>query len=150
MKYNIFIIVSLIMFIKSFNLYVLQLVSNKFYIGKTYKNVSDRFNSHKKGLGAEWTKLYKPILVLEQFESNDKFDEDKYTKKYMERYGIDNVRGGSYSSIKLADWQIKAIKHELKTSNDLCFNCGKYGHYVSDCYKFNKKKIYNNNFFKLN
>ena len=142
MKYNLFVFILLKFFVNSFNIYVLQLVSNKFYIGKTCKSVSERFNTHKKGSGAEWTKIYKPILVLEQFESNDKFDEDKYTKKYMDKFGIDNVRGGSYSSVRLEDWQIKAIEHELKSCNDLCFNCGKYGHFASECHKYNKKKIY--------
>lgn len=149
MKFYYLIFTTIIMFVKPFNLYVLQLVSNKFYIGKTCKSVSDRFNTHKKGFGAEWTKLYKPLQILEQFESNDKFDEDKYTKKYMDKYGIDNVRGGSYSSIVLLDWQIKAIEHELKSCNDLCFNCGKHGHFASDCHKFNKKNIFNQNFFKF-
>jgi hypothetical protein len=108
-----------------FKLYVLYLKSNKFYVGKTCKKVIDRFNIHKKGNGSEWTKIYKPIKILEQFESNDKFDEDKYTKKYMDKFGIDNVRGGSYSSVILLDWQIKALENELKTSNVFCSNCDK-------------------------
>lgn len=127
------------MLIKSFNLYTLLLSSNKFYIGKTSKNVVDRFSVHKKGYGSIWTKLYKPVKILEQFESIDKFEEDKYTKKYMDKYGIDNVRGGSYSNVNLTDWQIKALEYELKTSNDLCFHCGMKGHFASDCYKYKNK-----------
>jgi predicted GIY-YIG superfamily endonuclease len=149
MKYYYICFITLIMFVKSFNLYVLELAKNKYYIGKTCKSVTDRFITHKKGFGSEWTKLYKPIKIIEQFESNDKFDEDKYTKKYMDKFGIDNVRGGSYSNITLTDWQTKALEHEFKTSNDLCFKCGQSGHFASDCYKFSKKNIFNNNFFKF-
>lgn len=130
------LILIIIMFIKkslSFNIYVLELVKNKFYVGKTNNNVLYRFNQHKIGIGSQWTKIYQPLKILEHFETNDNFDEDKYTKKYMNSYGIDNVRGGSYSNIKLTDWQIKTIEHELKTSNNLCFICGNPGHFASNC-----------------
>lgn len=137
LKYIVIYLV-LMTYVKSFNIYVLQLIKNKFYIGKTSKNINERFFVHKKGLGTKWTKLYKPVKIIEHFETNDKFEEDKYTKKYMDKYGIDNVRGGSYSNTTLNEWQIKALNHELKTSNDLCFNCGKPGHFASNCYKFNK------------
>ena len=45
-----------------------------------------------------WTTKYKPIKVVELIEG-DNYDEDKYTLKYMEQYGIDNVRGGSFCQI---------------------------------------------------
>ncbi len=136
-KFSCLFFSTIIMFVKSLNLYVLKLVSNKFYVGKTCKSVSYRFNIHKNGHGAKWTKLYKPLEILEQFESNDKFDEDKYTKKYMDKYGIDNVRGGSYANIVLTDWQIKTILHELNSCNDLCFKCGSSTHFASKCHKYN-------------
>lgn len=121
------------MYTNSFNLYVLKLIQNKYYIGKTYKDILHRFNQHKKGFGAEWTKIYKPVSILEHFETTDKFIEDTYTKKYMDRFGIDNVRGGSYTKINLEYWQIKALQTELLSSNDLCFKCGKSGHFASEC-----------------
>ena len=122
-------------FTKSFNLYVLKLVKNKYYIGKTANSVEKRFTEHKIGYGSQWTKIYKPVKILEQFKTKNKFAEDMYTKKYMDKFGIDNVRGGSYTSIELKHWQIKSLNHELKTSNDLCFKCGKHGHFASNCKK---------------
>lgn len=125
------------MIIKPFYIYVLELSNNKYYVGKTSKNVMTRFNKHVKGsgFGSSWTRLHTPLKILEQFETVDVFDEDKYTKKYMEKYGIENVRGGSYCKIILDDWQIKALKNELMTTNNLCFNCGKHGHFASNCKK---------------
>jgi len=123
----------------TFNLYVLKLVKNKYYIGKTNKNVQDRFIEHKNGFGSHWTKLYKPIKIIEIIITEDKFNEDKYTKKYMDLYGIQNVRGGSYTKIILDDWQIKSLHHELKHSNNLCYKCGNFGHYASSC---KNKKVF--------
>ena len=125
------------MHIGKFNIYILGLVKNKYYVGKTHKDVSFRIYQHIKGNGSQWTKLYKPIKLVGTFETKDKFDEDKYTKKYMDLYGIENVRGGSYCQIKLGEHQLKILDMELKTANDLCFKCGKFGHFSSQCYSKN-------------
>jgi len=119
--------------IKPFNLYVLKLIKDKYYIGITNKDLRVRFLQHKQGIGASWTKLYKPISIVETLMTSNKFDEDKWTKMYMDKYGIDNVRGGSYTKINLDEYQIKALKLELCTANNLCFKCGKFGHFASQC-----------------
>ncbi len=122
--------------INTFSIYVLKLIQDKYYIGKTYKDITQRFTQHKKGLGAEWTKLYKPVGMIEFFQTTDKFQEDLSTKKYMERYGIENVRGGSYTKINLNDYQLRALEIEFRTANDLCFKCGITGHFASECKNF--------------
>jgi len=87
-------------------IYILLLELNKYYIGKT-NNPDIRLDSHFNSNGSEWTKIYKPIKVYEIIPNCDSYDEDKYTLKYLEKEGIDNVRGGSFSQIKLSDEQIK-------------------------------------------
>ncbi len=52
--------------------------------------------------------------ILEIVETNDIMDVDKIVKKYMLKYGIDRVRGGSYKNDILEEWQIKSLEHELK------------------------------------
>jgi hypothetical protein len=116
-----------------FNLYVLKLIQGKYYVGITQKNVSDRLNQHLIGKGAQWTKLYKPIGIIESFITSNIFEEDKLTKMYLDKFGINNVRGGSYSRINLEEFQIKAIELELKSANCLCYKCGRHGHFTSGC-----------------
>ncbi len=81
-------------------IYTLQLEQGKYYIGKT-KNPHFRLESHFNSNGSEWTKLYKPIKVIELKPNCDDYDEDKIKRIYMDKYGINNVRGGSFVSAKL-------------------------------------------------
>ncbi len=113
--------------------YVLKLSNDKYYVGKTNKIPEERFMEHVNGHGSEWTRLYKPLLIIKVIENIDKYDEDKITKKYMDKYGIDNVRGGSYTSVQLLDYQIKALQLELCTYNDKCYKCQKQGHFADQC-----------------
>lgn len=105
---------------------------NKYYVGKT-NNLDNRFHQHKIGQGSYWTRKYKPIKILKYYNTYDNFDEDKETIKYMNKYGIDNVRGGSFSKIKLDKEDIYVINKMINTSLDKCFKCNKTGHFIRDC-----------------
>jgi predicted GIY-YIG superfamily endonuclease len=83
-------------------IYILGLVQNKFYVGKT-ENPKFRLESHFKNGGCVWTKKYKPTQIIGLFPDCDDFDEDKYTLKYMTKHGIDNVRGGSFCQTNLSN-----------------------------------------------
>lgn len=116
----------------STNIYVLRLQSGKYYIGKS-DNVALRYEQHVKGFGSEWTKKYKPISHIKTIENASPFEEDKITKEYMSKYGIENVRGGSYASIELSEEQEDVLRRELRTANNCCLNCGKAGHFANQC-----------------
>jgi cellular nucleic acid-binding protein len=115
------------------NIYILKLSDNKWYVGKSVDPIK-RYKDHVNGCGSAWTTLYKPIYIEEIVESMSPFDEDKITKEYMSRYGIDNVRGGSYVQTELSETQKDALKIEIWAANDLCTRCGRSGHFVKDCY----------------
>jgi cellular nucleic acid-binding protein len=66
-------------------------------------------------------------------ENVSPFEEDKITKEYMLKYGIENVRGGTYTQIELTESQIKLINNELRGAMDECLKCGKKGHFASEC-----------------
>jgi hypothetical protein len=119
----------------SVHIYILKLESNKYYIGKTERDIEKRFYEHINGCGSSWTSKYKPLEVIEVFEEKSQFDEDNYTKLYMRRYGISNVRGGSYTSIELPNYQLKSLNDEFNTAENRCFNCNQLGHFIGDCSK---------------
>jgi len=50
----------------------------------------------------------------------------------MDKYGIENVRGGTYSRLELTNEEKQFIQKELWGANDLCFLCSGE-HFVKDC-----------------
>lgn len=95
-----------------YKVYVLKLENGKYFIGycKTLRNIWEQLENK----GLKWLKKNPYIKILKVYNNCDKYDVDKYTKKYMEAYGIENVRGGTYYSVKLSDEIIKQIGEEFK------------------------------------
>ena len=130
-----------------FYIYILQLEGNKYYVGKT-KNPNIRITEHFNFNGSQWTKKYRPLKVFEVISNCDEYDEDKYTLKYMKKYGIDNVRGGSFCQMKLSNENMNTIKKMLKSSSNKCFNCNSSEHFIKNCptkeNNFYESKVCNN------
>ncbi len=115
-------------------IYVLHLEKNKFYVGEADDN-NDFYRillNHTQGRGSIWTRKYRVLGVFRKINRCE-CNSDKYVKQYMNKFGIANVRGGSYDTIILNDDQKKILMRELRNMNDLCFRCGSNGHYANEC-----------------
>ena len=121
-------------------IYILQLEQGKYYIGKT-SNPDFRIEQHFQCGGAIWTKKYKPLNALEIIPDCDDYDEDKYTRIYMDKYGIDNVRGGSFCEVILDESTIQLLEKMSKTTQNRCFTCGIFGHFAKECKKCEDENI---------
>ena len=92
-------------------IYVIELNGGFYYVGRY--NIAQL----KIGIGPNWTKIYLPVSVIEEkFKYGEDEDdiENKLVYKYMEKYGINKVRGGSYNSTNLSEYQINCLNNILK------------------------------------
>jgi len=78
--------------------YVLKLENDKYYVGIT-TNLNYRVAQHLNGSGANWTRLHKPISIIETILNSTHAMENEVTKRYIEQYGKENVRGGSWTKV---------------------------------------------------
>lgn len=112
---------------------VISLDVGKYYICKTNLANFDIQNIYKDNKAKEWIYNYKPRKIIERIHSLDPWDEDKITLKYMDKYGIENVRGGSFSALKLAPEEIVTIRTMIAGAHGKCTICGNTDHYKTNC-----------------
>ncbi len=116
----------------STTIYILKLQGGKYYVGKS-DNVIVRIRDHTNGAGSAWTRKYKPIDVEKTIPNASPFAEDATVKEYMARYGIDNVRGGTYVTEHLSESEHHHLQQEIWAAKDCCKQCGRAGHFVNTC-----------------
>jgi len=122
------------------NIYVLKLKGGKYYVGKTNHTIQ-RFNQHQTGGGAKWTKKY-PMVDLFAFHYGMKdSDENKITIQMMRKYGVKNVRGGSWTKVDMTQNEIDKLESKInkrrtvkRRKSKSCSRCGRSSHTVSSCY----------------
>ena len=118
-------------------IYVLKLEDDCIYVGKT-KHPSNRLEHHRNRNGSAWTRLHPPIDFLVpprkvENSSEGGLEEDKETKKWMTKKGIQFVRGGAYSQCVLPPAAVFFLQREQWHNAGACNRCGRKGHWVTKC-----------------
>lgn len=118
-------------------IYALSLENSKYYIGKMehIQTFADDECQElcKMTTECEWLKTNRPLRVVEYIRHADIFDQDKMTLQYMEKYGIVNVRGGSFSKTTLSHSEISLLQRMIRHARNECYTCGHSGHVQRNC-----------------
>lgn len=93
------------------NIYIIKCIHNKYYIEniKNIKEIEDIFTNKYNN---KFIKKYTPMKIIDIIEDKQELIDD-YVKRYMGKYGYDNVRGGIYNQLFLDKLQIKKISNEI-------------------------------------
>jgi hypothetical protein len=92
-------------------MYYVSLENQKLMLHVDFKKEYDTIISDCEKL-YEYVKINRPIRVIYVTEVQDLYDIDKDVKLYMNMFGVDNTRGGSYTDVELPDYLLKAFTHE--------------------------------------
>ena len=96
-----------------FLLHVLLLTEDKLFLhGSSTTPTDDSIIMLECEIMHEYLQKYKPLRILESIALRQTCEIDFIVKKHMKCYGIDNVRGGSYTAMTLTDDEKKFIQRE--------------------------------------
>ena len=98
------------------SIYVLHLEHGKYYVGES-KDPVKTAQEHAEGLGPFWTQVHHPLKTMEIAKGKQREELDHYVKMSMRKYGIENVRGGSWENARLSDADRQSLHDELDSSS---------------------------------
>jgi len=96
-------------------IYVIQLEKNKKYV--YYSDMVDGDAAMKKVImdfDSLWIVKYTPQHIAEFYPDGDEWDYEDAVLNAMTKYGIDNVRGGSYNKCDLSEDDVTIAKRNTQ------------------------------------
>lgn len=101
----------------TFYLYLLKLEDAKFFVYVT-SEIDEELIKTQCSILHDFVYKYPPLAIIDKQKLEDAIEVDTVVKKLMKQYGIENVRGGTYSSEILPDFLIKSLELEFSYSLD--------------------------------
>lgn len=100
-------------------LFIIKCQQEKYYLGLSNSFVSIFFTHYENHNNISWLNIYKPIQIvhIEHFFNFNKLNNSVIY--YMFVYGIENVRGGSYTNINLSNQQYIEITQKIQNCVNL-------------------------------
>jgi hypothetical protein len=98
-------------------IFILQLEHNKYFVGASQDPVK-AMEEHREGLGPLWTRIHRPLGIIKRVPFQREEELDTFVKGAMRTYGLENVRGGSWSDARISDTQRHALHAELHGGDD--------------------------------
>jgi len=93
--------------------FILKLINNKYYVGSTNNIYSTFQQLFSPNVNNKWLKMYKPLYVHKVVYNCNQDDEHTYLLDYIDKYGLDNVRGHTFDSTTYEKELMKEIKKKL-------------------------------------
>lgn len=100
----------------SYTIFALRLQNNKWFLETVPTEYTHIDICEHCRLKYEFVRNNSPCEICEHIQVFSTIEIDYYVKKYMKFYGIDNVRGGSYSKTTMSVDTIQHIQNELSTN----------------------------------
>ena len=92
------------------HIYILLLENDYYYIGES-SNFIQSYQQHIDKRSCDWTKLHRTITIAKVIQQTKEYTVDDCVIEYMKKYGIDKVRGGSFSDVVLSPKQLDLLSN---------------------------------------
>jgi predicted GIY-YIG superfamily endonuclease len=92
------------------HIYILLLENDYYYIGES-SYFLQAYQQHIDKKVCDWTKLHRTVTIAKVIQQTKEYTVDDCVVEYIKKYGIDKVRGGSFSDVVLSPKQLDLLSN---------------------------------------
>lgn len=113
-------------------LYAVHCETGRAYVDRCIPSkLNARITKHRKGM-IQWT-AGQGDLIFDARRSTDPLDVEIELLRLASKYGVENVRGGSFLEPEPPAWKVAQLQRQIDHARGLCLKCGNAGHYATAC-----------------